>query len=692
MLQSSHRARLVMLLLGFVALAAPPAAAQVCDLGANGTFAFLNEAFPEGSTTTEYLARLTVVNADGPVTFSVGAGGDPLQTGLTLDPQSGFVTGLSTESKNIIVEFQADDGTQQITKLVEIKINSSGTSGGAQISNNALADARVGQIFAQMLVVTSGTGPFTFGGSDLPPGLSLNGSTGEISGTPSAAGTYFVNLTAHDKGQGKIAQTVLPLRVFPTDPASTLAFTTQFLNNGEVGTPFCDAWQVEGAAGPVTFGVSGLPDGLALDPLTGVVDGTPMTAGHFAVTISANDGTASIRTNLAMHIAWDSTSSFHWNYFGLPAALEGEVYDNQPPIVLAADAGMAVAYTAVGLPPGISYDVGSGELQGTATEMGEYAVTFIATDGPEVLVLEAFFIVLPASGGDVAQIPVNFWVSKSKVSSGEAGRDSWQVVAIYNADRRSGQRFDPSSESLLAALGSRVIEVEPGEFVGDDARMSFTSPSGDLPAESVRLDAGRQRLSWKTKADTINEGVPGVLSQVVTLGGRSYRLLLSADRKGGVKRATAYERTAFVVDKGALQLKGAGLDSAKLGLLLADPNASYEAGVSTLRVRILDGATVLVDRDFTVLGGPAKLRVDPGSGRPTFAFKTLRDTEPLNQVKLAYASSAGKMKLALSALDLSGITPGEAHLTVELTIGDRVYSTRVTFFEMKPGRYGLMLR
>jgi hypothetical protein len=58
---------------------------------------------------------------------------------------------------------------------------------------------------------------------------------------------------------------------------------------------------------------------------------------------------------------------------------------------------------------------------------------------------------------------------------------------------------------------------------------------------------------------------------------------------------------------------------------------------------------------------------------------------------MAYSSSKGAMKLTLSGLDLAGIPDGEAHLTFEVTVGARVYSTNVTFFETSDGKYGLAI-
>lgn len=676
-------------LAGLVAFAPAPSAGQVCT-DTNGTFRFLNDQFPDGTTNAEYVARLIVVNADGPVTFSVTANEDPLPAGLSLDPESGLVTGLPTQSSSKSVEFQADDGTQQVTQVIDINISSSGGggNGAAQISQNALADGRVGAAYSQTLAVLNGTGPFTFGGSDLPPGLSLNGSTGALTGTPTAPGTYFANFTVHDAGEANVVQTVIPIRILPL--SSDFAFLTQFLNNGEVGTPYCDAWLVENPAlgGTVTFGASGLAPGLVLEPETGAVTGTPTQAGTFLVTISASDGTDTIVTNLTLIVAPSSSSVFHWNFFGLPEALVNEAYDRNPPIVVAAEGLSSIDHTAVGLPAGISYDIGSGELSGTPAQVGEFPVTFTATDGVETITLDALFVVLPATGGDVGQISVNFWVSRASLRLGTDGSEAWRVSALYNADRRTGGRFDPATDVFRAVLGTRTLELAAGAMTGDDQAASFSSAGP--PSENVSLNADRQSVSWSTGSDTIAETVPGILAQRVTIGDRAFRLLLRFDERGGFRPALAFERTAFVLSRGSLAVNGPGLDSAKLGLLLADPAFSYALG-DTLRIRILDGATVLMDRDFTALGGAPKLGLDGATGRTTYAFRTLADAAVADRVAMSYSSSKGAVKLSLSAMNLSAITAGEAHLTFELTIDERVYSTGVTFFGTAPGTYGLAI-
>src|SRR6267154_762921 len=127
----------------------------------NGIFRFLTQSLPTGTTDAQYVARFITANADGPVTFTTLSA---LPAGLSLDPLSGFLTGIPTATFNNTITVVANDGTQQITNDVPLKINSAGGggNGGASFSNATLAVGQVGVVYSNQLIIAGGTGPFTF--------------------------------------------------------------------------------------------------------------------------------------------------------------------------------------------------------------------------------------------------------------------------------------------------------------------------------------------------------------------------------------------------------------------------------------------------------------------------------------------------------------------------------------------------
>ena len=664
-------------------IAVRPVSAGTAD---NGTFRFLTLSLPDGSTNAEYVARVLTANADGSVVFTITG----LAPGMAYDPASGFITGRPTVVGNYHVDITATDGTNTITQNnVPLKVSAAGGggNGGATFTVNALPNGTVGVAYATTLTVTNGVGPYTFGAVDLPPGIALNGRTGVLSGTPLAAGTFFCGLTVYDAGENNKVVKVVPLLVEPA--ASAFEFTTRFLNNGEVGTPFWDQWLTSGGSGPVRFGASGLPAGLSVDPAAGVVSGSPTVAGTFTVIISATDTTDTISTNLQMVIVPSSTSDLYWDFFGLPTGFVGVSYARQPPILVAAINNTGtMTYSAVGIPAGMSYNTTSGELTGTPIEVGEYPITFTARDGTtgEVLTLTVDFVVLPPYGGDASSISTNLWVTTEKLKTGVSTKGSWIGQGIWNADRRTGTRFDPLTDALRLQIGSDAIDVPAGSLKGTVSNYRFATPRGHVPLVKVQLSLVKQTLKWAVKQDGLSETVPGTLRHTTIIGGRGYLLDEAFNAQGAFKPALAYRKTAFVVSNGVLRTIPAGNGFVKLFLYLADPNFHYESRVSTLRVRILDGANEILSKDFTALG-TATTRADPRTGAVVYRVKASKDPATTDQLsRFVFLSSNGKMTLKLSRLHL--VVPStEAHLGVELTIGDRIYYTAVTFFEKRMGSF-----
>jgi hypothetical protein len=124
----------------------------------------------------------------------------------------------------------------------------------------------------------------------LPAGLSINASTGVISGTPSAvAASATYTVTAANAG-GSTTTTVTVEVVAP--PAPVLSSATSV--TGTVGTAF--SYQIAANHSPTGYGATGLPGGLSVNTGTGLISGTPTTpvfGGSFTVTATNAGGTGS---------------------------------------------------------------------------------------------------------------------------------------------------------------------------------------------------------------------------------------------------------------------------------------------------------------------------------------------------------------------------------------------------------------
>src|SRR5581483_11198498 len=150
--------------------------------------------------------------------------------------------------------------------------------------SSSTASATVGIPFPTYQIVATGS-PTSYSASGLPPGLTLNASTGAITGTPTAAGTYGVALTAINSAGISNAQLTITVA-----PAVAPTITSAANVTATVGQPF-PTYVITAAGLPTSFSAFGLPPGLSLNSSTGAITGTPTTVGTTVVTIGASNNT-----------------------------------------------------------------------------------------------------------------------------------------------------------------------------------------------------------------------------------------------------------------------------------------------------------------------------------------------------------------------------------------------------------------
>jgi serine/threonine-protein kinase len=165
--------------------------------------------------------------------------------------------------------------------------------------------ATVGEPYSGTVTVYGGQAPYQWDRTTgLPDGLSAypSGSTLTISGTPTQAGRYLVDVSVRDSERpGKTVQEQIPIIVRPSQVVETpLRLTADVPTVTQAGAEgYSGTVTVAGGQAPYTWGTTtGLPDGLTAyaDGTTLTISGTPVRAGRFLVGVSASDGESPAKT------------------------------------------------------------------------------------------------------------------------------------------------------------------------------------------------------------------------------------------------------------------------------------------------------------------------------------------------------------------------------------------------------------
>jgi len=169
------------------------------------------------------------------------------------------------------------------------------------ITSPTTAPGSVGAPFAYATIASGATSYAAIG---VPPGLTLNATTGVISGVPTTAGSNSVTITATNSagsGTATVAMTIaLPANGAPVIDSPSQAF-------GTIGGAF--RYTLFGSNNPTIFTAAGLPSGLLIDMTTGIITGSGSAASVSDVIMQINNANGYCQTTMVVTISSASTTT-----------------------------------------------------------------------------------------------------------------------------------------------------------------------------------------------------------------------------------------------------------------------------------------------------------------------------------------------------------------------------------------------
>jgi Putative Ig domain len=241
------------------------------------------------------------------------------------------------------------------------------------ITTNSAPPATVGASYSLPLSAEGGKSARTWSiaSGHLPPGLTLNPSTGAITGAPTASGVYEFRVRVSDGSRLATRQLTVPVR-------EPLVAQVTTMPHAEVGVPIAaiqavaaggfgtKAWQLEGS----------LPRGLTLDARMGAITGTPAAAGSYPLKLVVSDGegrTAAVDLTIVVSPRLTIAPT------RLSPARTGRPYYAR--ITALGGVGDTTFKVLTGrLPAGVRLAVNTGVLSGRPRTAGTYRIVIAARD------------------------------------------------------------------------------------------------------------------------------------------------------------------------------------------------------------------------------------------------------------------------------------------------------------------------
>jgi uncharacterized protein (TIGR03437 family) len=665
-----------------------------------------------------YSASILADGGATPYTFIITGG--QLPPGLNLN-FNGLVSGTPTQlgNSNFTVRVIDSAGASDQVNLA-ISVNGNNIS----LTNTSLPPGQLNAAYSQTLVAAGGTAPYTYNvtAGALPAGISVS-SSGQITGTPTASGSFPVTIAVTDS-----TSAVASFNLVFVIAANPLAITTNSLGAATVGVAYSQILSATGGTAPYTFTISGgaLPNGLTL-LANGTLSGTPSLNGSFSFTVRVTDSLGAVATatyNLsvgATSVLTIVTSTMPDAQLNVPYSVALNVVGGVSPYQFSIIGG--------GLPPGLSL-TSTGLISGTATVGGAYNFLVRVVDGFGAATQQSLTITVNTSGIAITTLAIpngqlgQFFTTQFAASGGQQPYTwtllsgslpsgvSLQTNGILSGLPTTGGGFQVTIRVMDAAglftvrtfefvIGSTVLNFLstslPQGYInqpynaqlqvgGGAAPYTFTIVSGTLPSGLSMTQLGQitgtpTATSFTALTFRVTDGTSATAQVTLNLAIGQNTLQISTANLPNAAIGQSYN-AALVATGGAPPytwtvssgLLPAGLQLSAAGVLAG---TATTAGIASFTVRVTDasGATATQNYNISVLASSLLITtttLPPGRVNQPY-LQTIQTSGGVLPLRFEIVSTivAGQPPPGL-ALSLGGTLSGTPQTTGSFTFTVRV--------------------
>jgi uncharacterized protein YhjY with autotransporter beta-barrel domain len=536
--------------------------------------------------------------------------------------------------------------------------NTTGTSAPATISvtvsaptlvlspaPGGLPGGTVGTAYSQTITASAGAAPYSFAATGLPAGVTLNPSTGALSGTPTVAGSYSINVSATD-AHGATGSAAYTLAIAVQPPVANAASVTVAANSTNNAVTLAITG---GAATTVAIGTSA-SHGVATASGTSI--SYSPTAGYsgsdsFTYTATNASGTSAPATVTVTVTAVPFT-------FGPVAGPlpDGSVGTPYTQTISVTGGNAPYSFSATGLPPGLIINPSTGIVSGTPTTAGAYTVNLSVTDvhgAPSTATYTiAIAVQTPVAGPATVTIAANS--SSNAVTLNLSGGAASAVTVTTQA-----------AHGTASASGTAITYTPAAGYSGSDSfGYAATNASGTSAPATVSVTVTAPLLGFGPSSGGLPGGAVGTAySQTVTISGGTAPYSFGAT---GLPAGLAINSST-----GAITGRPAAAGSFQVTIAATDAHGAAGSATYTLAVSDIPPP---VAADSTSASVPANTKTEAGqnvginlSSLVTGTFSEIRIVTPPSHgtvtISRTLASRGGSPLLMMAALASSAALPSQ---------------------------------